>query len=850
MRTNHNQMKKSQVKKDSSLIIILLWPLCTALFYGVLRNWLNYKIGLPFWEYLGVTDGEWLNVAVSIATVLGLVLGWRGKRSYYSGHHIGLLLSIILLVIFLYYDNESIPFLSYFKVFPCWILILSSFIIGVIAHHLYDGIPLLFQKRDNPESYAPVKLFQDKPIDSIENDKLAYHSFAKNIASAITHNTWDKSFSIGITGPWGAGKTSVLNLVKSQLEVNHDIITIEFQPRQSASVRDIQKDFLSLLAETLASYHSGAQRITQAYMQSLGTLPDSMWAMRLLGSISSVVITQRRNNLIDVINKINKKIVVFIDDFDRLTGEEIQEVLKLIDKNAAFPKTFFVTAYDKKQANSVISSYFGHNKDDTVDYTDKFFNLEVSLPIRRQGNFVSVLRKHLYALADSKVVSYSREDLDAALPKLYPFISKYLPSLRDVKRFSNLISITLPQVEQDVLLGDYLLVSLIRYRYPEEYYRLGRGSYLTRNTSVIPKRKFYELNGIGMEDVHSKDVLKVLFNGKDAVYKSVAFINSHSYYFYDIDSGHLSYKALSKLLNPDIIPESFKSIIDSLVTNDYQKSDFVEFILSLEKSIHNVEDALRYFRLFLLSRTYCDSRDLYIASLSYLLKDNVPENLKQFCIKDERAYFGFLKDILNDRFEYQLSIETLHDSLHAISTIVPEEVPQLVFSFDELIAFARKKVDKAISEIPSNNVTPNEVYRALKACVIETIPNVPSETLDSDAINKVKKAIETYPGFFLNDILSHRLDSKKESSIILYIQENTLPYLDLFKDIEGFNSFINTIPDDQNSTLLLCLSQFGEYCRAQNTWTPSLPFQGDYSSIKQHDCLMYNMLFEGEPTYA
>ena len=845
MRANHNQEKK-----NSNLVIVLLWPLCTALFYGVLREWLNYKIGLQLWDYLGVTEGIWLNVAVSIAAVLGLVLGWRGKRSHYSGHHIGLLLSVILLITLFYFDNESVPFLSYFGVIPCWILILLSFVVGIIAHHLYDSLSPLFQKRDNPESFPAVKLFQDRPINLLDNDELAYQSFAKSIASAITYNSWDESFSIGITGPWGAGKTSVLNLVKNQLEVTRDIIPIEFQPRQSASVRDIQKDFLSLLADTLASYHSGAQRIIQAYMQSLGTLPDNMWAMRFLGSISSVVLTQRRNNLIDVINKINKKIVVLIDDFDRLTGEEIQEVLKLIDKNAAFPKTFFVTAYDKKQANNVISSYFGYDRYDSVDYTDKFFNLEVSLPIRRQSNYVSVLRKHLYALADSKVVSYSREELDAALPKLYPFISKYLPSLRDVKRFSNLIAISLPQIEQDVLLGDYLLVSLIRYRYPEEYYNLGRGAYLTRNTSVVPKRKFYELMGTGMEYVQSKDVLKVLFNGKDAVYKSVAYINSHSCYFYDIDSGHLSYKALSKFLNPDITPDSFKSILDTLVTNDYQKSDFVEFILSFEESIHSFEDTLRYFRLFFLSRTYCDSRDLYIASLSYLLKDNVPENLKQFCFKDERSYSGFLREILNDRFEYQLSIETLHDSLHAISTIVPEEVPQLIFSFDELIAFARKKVDKVISEIPSSSVTPNDVYRALKACVIETIPNVPGETLDSDAISKVKKAIKSYPVFFLIDILSHRQDTRNKSSIILFIQDDAFPYLDLFKGFEDFISFIHTITDDRYKVLIQCLSHFGEYCLAQNTWTPSLPIRGDYSLIKQHDLVMYNKLFEGEPTNA
>lgn len=207
--------------------------------------------------------------------------------------------------------------------------------------------------------------------------------------------------------------------MKNYLLTCKDVIIIDFSPRQSAAVQDIQRDFLFEFGKSLAIYHSGAQKVTERYMHAIGTLPDSLWAARVIGAIGSRDVSEKRKEISDIISEIGKRVIVFVDDFDRLTGEEIQEVLKLIDKNAAFKGTFYLTAYDKTHTNSVIASYQG-DATGTRDYTDKYFNLEVSVPIRYSGRYVGILREYLYSLSDTKIIGCSHEEIESALPRLYP----------------------------------------------------------------------------------------------------------------------------------------------------------------------------------------------------------------------------------------------------------------------------------------------------------------------------------------------------------------------------------------------------------------------------------------------
>lgn len=204
---------------------------------------------------------------------------------------------------------------------------------------------------------------------------------------------------------------------------------------------------------------------------------------------------------------------------------------------------------------------------------------------------------------------------------------------------------------------------------------------------------------------------------------------------------------------------------------------------------------------------------------------------------------------MNDMFDWPLSVETLHDALHAVNTLDSGEVPKLIFTPEELLSFAKAKLKLALGLIEKNQITNWEVYRVLRACVIEFIPNGPGESYDVEALEMVRQAMCKNPDFFLKDVVGHSKAENQNSSIQLQFKED-FPFFDLFKGQEGFQRFVTELPHDTNKALVLFLSQFAKYCVAQKTWKPILSVSGDLGQIKQSDYHMYNKLFEGEPVEA
>ena len=812
-----------------SLFNIFRLPLITLVIYGFCRGFVYDKIGLPFWNYVNISEGLWLDVTICLASVLAFLFAKRFNSRHYSSTHKGIFFSIIIVLILLNLDNDIVPYLLFCKFCPSWI---------PIALGAYAGFRIRQNKQDTKDRTledlnVPI-LFKDDPISSSESDDFGFTNLAKRIVCSIERKNNLKSFSIGITGAWGSGKTSLLNLIKDNLSGNAKNVIVEFSPRQSALVSDIQRDFLSALGEELVKYHSGMLKLLNKYSQAIGAMPDNLWPIRLIFGYNHLSTQQLRAKISEIIKCSGIRIIVLIDDFDRLSGDEIKEVLKLIDKNASFPSTFFLTAYDKERTNEVISQSL--NDSNNSDYTDKYFSLEIPIPIRRTGHYINILQKHVLEMVSCGNLPYSSSEVDLAISRIKPFVSEYLPTVRDIKRYVNYIAVSIDAVKEDVLLDDFMLVSLIRYKYPIEFRNLMEKQYVARTSSGTR----YACQTSSNPPL-SLGIIKNLFGLGSGKYRSIKRVDSFEFYFYDIDSGHLSLVELGKVLKPNISADEFKQITQVWAQSKDYTRDFIAFILSRRDLVRSKVDAQYYIRLFLLTRTFFKDHSLYIESLSYLRTENVNENMRALGFSSRDEYIHFLKDVFTESIDDILTIEFLHDALHAVAYINPDDAPSLIFSYDELIVWAQEKLDGIIKSVDLGKAKREDVFNAMKACVVEFNPEGDGESISQNAKEQVRTAMRNNPQTYLENILCHKIID--DNVIQFYLKDEDV-YSILFKSPAEFNLFLSIIANKENLIQDNCLDEYVQRCIVQDTWTPSFSVKGNVNDIIQNDHIMYNKLFD------
>ena len=330
-------------------------PILIVLIVALLDKPIEHHLLSPLWGFLNLEYSKTLLLFVALISIIIGYNGWQMYRCKYDKKHISLYLLACGLYV-LYYKQWK--YINVWLWIDCWSILLSAYPIGVGTHWLYKRIKRKGGNNNTFENIPPIILLEDEPVQAESEDEFRYGIFAQRIARTITESTQKSSYSLGVTGIWGAGKTSMLNLLKRYIEKDESCIMVDFNPRESAEVRFIQHDFLTAICSALKKYHTGATHIMSDYMKGLRVFAkDTPW-LKVLDIFQTKDVDKSRREVESMIHSIDKKIVIIIDDYDRLTGEEIVEVLKVIGNNGSFERTFFVSAYDKNYVNQVLKAYF------------------------------------------------------------------------------------------------------------------------------------------------------------------------------------------------------------------------------------------------------------------------------------------------------------------------------------------------------------------------------------------------------------------------------------------------------------------------------------------------------------
>lgn len=88
----------------------------------------------------------------------------------------------------------------------------------------------------------------DNPLTDIKDDKLGYANFAQKTAEALYSRNSQQSVVVSINAPWGNGKSTCMNFIKTNLEKHNDVEILDFNPWWFSSNQEdlVANFFLSL----------------------------------------------------------------------------------------------------------------------------------------------------------------------------------------------------------------------------------------------------------------------------------------------------------------------------------------------------------------------------------------------------------------------------------------------------------------------------------------------------------------------------------------------------------------------------------------------------------------------------
>ena len=449
--------RKIYVPRPVSLWLILL--LGVYLYY---RHWEGsfsfWPISFSFWEIPYLRKLAWSDL---------LLLPWGGAvaitlRSRSKGDRFFLGLVLLILCVILYFVPQAQGKPSLVWALLSLSVAVGSCLLGCLILHRWGYRPQLEigQEAQKTPELSSLAIDTDNAIVREKEDWLGFSGMAwilcRNLEMLDLH---ERSLTVGVIAPWGRGKSSFINLLRERLEFCEEIIVV-FNPRGSKSVSSIPEDFFDTFAKELSRHYLGFGLLLARYTKHLGLLNQYAWT-RPLGSLLTLLLPGKEQEAVNrTLRELGKRVYVLLDDLDRLSGEEILEVLKLMDRSASFSNTVFITAYDKAYVNNVLKKHLDHGL--AHSFIDKYISWE--FPLLEPNK--EMLERLVGVVLSRKVYATSPiyRHIQRSWSQIGRTVVESLDSVRDLKRYLNLVIPRYNGALSEVDCKDYFLLYLLCYK--------------------------------------------------------------------------------------------------------------------------------------------------------------------------------------------------------------------------------------------------------------------------------------------------------------------------------------------------------------------------------------------------
>jgi hypothetical protein len=384
------------------------------------------------------------------------------------------------------------------------IILGSPFVISILV--MFRSFSKINKKIDSG-------LLLDKELLSRKDDLLNLSEKADSFAERVFNHGSPASFVFGVDSPWGIGKSSFINFCEEYWNEKYKDKTIvyKFNPLKYVGNRDLLEVFVNGLIHSIQkdSFIPEIRPLISKYSRLLRESKRfAIFGIQIPAFSIDYTAEEAFDDLTVVLEKFDKKIIIVVDDLDRMSFNEIKDILFVIRKSLILPNISYVLCYDTENIGILEAETPDIEK--VSEFLEKFVNIKISLFLDKTdlSKYVSnnldkvITNKLVDPILVSQAIGGLKDIYDSSE------YHNYLPFVGDVRKLKRLINtVVLFDVENtdfknsDFDKKDLIHLLLIYIHYPNVFRKIydtetqgGRGFF----SAVVPYDDGYpDTNNIG-----------------------------------------------------------------------------------------------------------------------------------------------------------------------------------------------------------------------------------------------------------------------------------------------------------------------------------------------------------------
>ena len=288
---------------------------------------------------------------------------------------------------------------------------------------------------------------------AVKYDLLNRTKIITDLYNSINFCKNKEKFIISITGEWGSGKTTILNIVKEKLDKEKFIIIDDFDIWKYSNEKSLIYGIVDEILKKI-NINFSSLRINEIVNGCLGILSSRMDIKLKYISSGNKMIEKLKIIVNNYLEKNDQRILLIIDNLERTNSNNILIVLKAISTVLGMERFIYVLSYDEEEMKSIFEEKLKIN----YDYVEKIIQLPLRIP--------EISRERINKISNQclkNLLLYYGEDNNKIEEYITGFqvFSENIKDLRGLKRKINSIVNTCFFGINDLNKNDYFIIELI-----------------------------------------------------------------------------------------------------------------------------------------------------------------------------------------------------------------------------------------------------------------------------------------------------------------------------------------------------------------------------------------------------